>query len=73
MDRAYETFAALVYRFYHTHFVDRMIFRAPEDGDLRSSVTSVFAGDVFREDNTFIHMLLNARSHPWRDADSQRA
>lgn len=61
--RAYQTFSALVYRFYNTNFVDNMIFGAPEDGRFRAGVVSVLAGDVFRNDNPFQEMLLRSRRH----------
>jgi hypothetical protein len=61
--RAYETFAALVYRFYNTNFVDNMIFGAPSEGRFRAGVISVLAGDVFRHDNPFQEMLLRSRRH----------
>jgi hypothetical protein len=66
MERGYDTFASLVYRFYNTAFVDNMIFGAPSEGDLRASVVSVLGGDVFRLDNRFRDMLLRGREQPWR-------
>lgn len=65
----YETFAALVHRFYNTKIVDNLIFGAPADGELRPSVVSVLGGDVFRPDNPFRDMLLNSRATPWRDEE----
>ena len=65
--QGYETFAALVHRFYNTKIVDNLIFGAPADGELRPSVVSVLGGDVFREDNPFRDMLLQSRATPWRD------
>lgn len=67
---AYDTFCAMVYRFYNTRFVDNMIFGAPDDGDLKPAVTSVLGGDVWRQDNRFRDMLLRARAQPWQDPDS---
>jgi flavin-dependent dehydrogenase len=67
--QGYETFAALVHRFYNTKIVDNLIFGAPADGELRPSVVSVLGGDVFREDNPFRDMLLNSRSTPWREEE----
>jgi flavin-dependent dehydrogenase len=69
----YETFAALVHRFYNTKIVDNLIFGAPADGELRPSVVSVLGGDVFREDNPFRDMLLNSRATPWRDEERATA
>jgi flavin-dependent dehydrogenase len=63
MKRGYDTFAALVYRFYNTNFLNNIIFGAPRDGSLRAGVISVLAGDVFRDDNAFQDMLLQSRRH----------
>ena len=67
---AYDTFCAMVYRFYNTRFVDNMIFGAPDEGDLKAAVTSVLGGDIWRQDNRFRDMLLRARAQPWQDAGS---
>ena len=72
MQRAYETFAALVYRFYNTRFVDNFLMRAPADGELRASVTSVLAGDVLRPDNPFRDMLLASRKNPARQPGAEK-
>lgn len=61
VQRGYATFAALVYRFYNTHFARNFILGAPAAGELRPAVTSVLAGDVLRTDNPFQDMLLNSR------------
>jgi flavin-dependent dehydrogenase len=61
MQRGYATFAALVYRFYNTHFARNFILGAPAAGALRPAVTSVLAGDVLRFDNAFQDMLLRSR------------
>lgn len=63
MQRAYDTFAGLVFRFYNTKFVDNIIFGATPDGQFREGVISVLAGDVFREDNPFQEMLLKSKRH----------
>src|SRR5699024_2212676 len=64
MQRAIDTFSALIFRFYHTNIVDNLIFDVPPDGDLRANITSVFAGDVFRYDNAFQDMLLHSHIRP---------
>ena len=70
MKRGYDTFAALVHRFYNTNFVDNVIFGAPREGSLRAGVISVLAGDVYREDNAFQDMLLQSRRHPIRPGET---
>ena len=64
MQRAYDTFAALVYRFYNTRFVDNIIFASPAEGRRRSGIISVLAGDVFGRGNEFQEMLLQSRRLP---------
>jgi len=61
VQRGYQTFAALVYRFYNTNFARNFLLGAPAAGELRPAVTSVLAGDVLRTDNPFQDMLLNSR------------
>jgi flavin-dependent dehydrogenase len=67
MEPGYETFAALVYRFYNTRFVENFLFNAPAQSALRPSVVSVLAGDVFRPDNPFRDMLCASRRTGWRE------
>ena len=69
MQRAYDTFAGLVYRFYNTKFVDNIIFGAPKDGQFRNGVITVLAGDVFRQDNAFQEMLLKSKRHSIRSSE----
>ena len=69
MQRGYDTFAALVDRFYNTRFVDNLIFGAPAEATHRAGVISVLAGDVFRDGNAFQDMLLQSRRQPPRAAE----
>lgn len=64
LQRAYDTFSSLIFRFYHTKIIDNLIFDVPEGGGLRANITSVFTGDVFRYDNDFQEMLLKSRIRP---------
>ncbi|MEE9384107.1 MAG: NAD(P)/FAD-dependent oxidoreductase [Nannocystaceae bacterium] len=64
MERAYDTFGALVHRFYNTNFADHFFFGHPTDKNLRRGVISVLAGDIWRTDNAFQNMLLSARRRP---------
>lgn len=61
MQSGYAIFAALIDRFYNTRFVDNLIFGVPLDGAFEPAVTSVLAGDVWRDDNVFIEMLARSR------------
>ncbi len=67
MEAGYDTFAALVYRFYNTRFAQNFLLGAPPSAALRASVVSVLAGDVFRPDNPFRDMLRASRIKPWRE------
>lgn len=61
MEQGYEVFASMIDRFYNSRFVDNMIFGVPPDGELKPAVTSVLAGDVWRDDNPFADMLRRSR------------
>jgi flavin-dependent dehydrogenase len=63
MDRATQTFAALIDRFYNSRFADTMLLADPGSQPLRPGVTSVLAGDVWRAGNAFQDLLLKARRH----------
>jgi hypothetical protein len=64
MDRAYESFARLIYRFYHTNLVSNLFFNPSPPARMREGVISMLAGDVWRHDNPFQDMLLAARRGP---------
>jgi flavin-dependent dehydrogenase len=64
MERAYRTFAGLIDRFYNTKIVQGLFLAEVEDMPGRAGVMSVLAGDVWRHDNPFQDMLLNARRRP---------
>jgi flavin-dependent dehydrogenase len=59
MAPAYQTFSALIHRFYHTRFVDNILLGKSGHSELRRGVMSALAGDVWRDDNRF-QRLLNA-------------
>lgn len=61
MQRAYETFSAIIHRFYHTRFISHFIFGDIPDQAVETGVVSVLAGDVWRDDNEFQKMLLGSR------------
>jgi len=67
LEGGYDTFAAMVYRFYNTRFVNNMIFGAPAESALRPGIVSVLAGDVFRDDNPFRKMLLTSRAQGFHE------
>ncbi len=57
----YDAFAAIIDRFYHTRFAKHFFFGETSDMRLEREVTSVLAGDVWREDNGFQQMLARSR------------
>lgn len=61
MGHAYNTFGALIDRFYNTRFADTVFLGDSERIALRKNVLSVLAGDVWRDDNPFQDMLLRAK------------
>jgi len=68
MGRAYATFAALIERFYNSHFAESVFLSGAPGTELRRGVMSVLAGDVWRTGNPFQDLLLSARR---RDAQVQ--
>jgi flavin-dependent dehydrogenase len=61
MNGAYEAFAAIIHRFYHTQFVRNVIFGDTRDEDVERGIISVLAGDVWRDDNRFQQALVSSR------------
>jgi flavin-dependent dehydrogenase len=61
MDEGYRAFALLIHRFYNTGLVDNVVLNSPANGELRTSITSMLAGDVWRENNSFREMLFRSR------------
>jgi flavin-dependent dehydrogenase len=65
MDGGIDTFAALIHRFYNTRFVEHFFLDEPAGrGELVPGLTSILAGDVWRDDNPFQRMLLSSRRQP---------
>lgn len=61
MDEGYRAFALLIHRFYNTGLVDNVVLNSPANGELRTSITSMLAGDVWRKNNSFREMLFRSR------------
>jgi flavin-dependent dehydrogenase len=64
MQRGYDTFSAIIHRFYHTHFIKHFIFGNTSEESIERGVVTVLAGDVWRDDNHFQNMLLGSRLQP---------
>ncbi|MDP6944146.1 MAG: NAD(P)/FAD-dependent oxidoreductase [Myxococcota bacterium] len=63
MDQAYEVFARLIHRFYHSRITENLFLSATEGTPMRSGMVSLLAGDVWRDDNRVQEMLLRSRRH----------
>jgi flavin-dependent dehydrogenase len=61
MDEGYRAFALLIHRFYNTGLIDNVVLNSPAEGELRACITSMLAGDVWREGNSFRDMLFRSR------------
>jgi flavin-dependent dehydrogenase len=61
MGHAYDVFATLIYSFYHTGLLHGLFFAKEQDAMLRKGLTSVLAGDVWRDDNPFQQKLMGSK------------
>lgn len=61
MGHAYNTFATLINSFYHSSLLHGLFFSAEQDPMLRKGLTSVLAGDVWRDDNPFQDKLMASK------------
>ena len=69
MEVGYRSFAALIHRFYNHEMVRRLFFVETRGEVMRSGITSVLAGDLWREkENPFQQTLLRSAGHEaWSD------
>ena len=58
LGHAYNVFATLINSWYHTTLLHSLFFAGEQDALLRKGVTSVLAGDVWRDDNPFQQKLM---------------
>jgi flavin-dependent dehydrogenase len=61
MERAYQTFGRFIHRFYNSRLIDNILLTRYFNPQYRQGVISVLAADVWRDDNPFQDMLLDAR------------
>lgn len=61
MAHAYDVFATLINSFYHTPLLHGLFFAPEQDAMLRKGLTSVLAGDVWRNDNPFQEKLMSSK------------
>ena len=69
MEVGYRSFAALIHRFYNHEMVRRLFFVETRGEVMRSGITSVLAGDLWRDkENPFQQTLLRSAGHEaWSD------
>ncbi|MAQ15354.1 MAG: pyridine nucleotide-disulfide oxidoreductase [Sandaracinus sp.] len=60
MERAYQTFGAVIHCFYHTNMVKNLFFYDDPDPALRAGLITVLAGDLWRDDNPFVKMIMRS-------------
>lgn len=61
MSKGYEAFAAIIQRFYDTRFIEHFVFGNVKDEAIERGITSMLAGDVWRDDNSLQNALLSSR------------
>jgi hypothetical protein len=61
MGHAYDVFATLIHSFYHSSLLQDLFFADAQDPLLRKGLTTVLAGDVWRDDNPFQRMLMSSK------------
>lgn len=61
MMHAYTTFATLVNSWYHTSLLHTLFFSPEPNLEWKKGLTSILAGDVWRDDNVFQTMLLSSK------------
>jgi hypothetical protein len=61
MMHAYNTFATLVNSWYHTSLLHTLFFSPEPNLEWKRGLTSILAGDVWRDDNAFQTMLLASK------------
>lgn len=61
LGHAYDVFATLIHSFYHSSLLHGLFFAKEQDAMLRRGLTSVLAGDVWRDDNPFQEKLMGSK------------
>ncbi len=60
IERAYEIFGAVIHSFYHTNMVKNLFFYDDPDPKLRAGLITVLAGDLWRDDNPFVKLIMRS-------------
>ncbi|MCA9610733.1 MAG: tryptophan 7-halogenase, partial [Myxococcales bacterium] len=61
MKHGYDVFATMINAFYRKRLLPDLFFTSEQSSELRRGMTSLLAGDLWREDNTFLEMLWRSR------------
>jgi hypothetical protein len=61
---AYRCFHSIAYRFYNSDLVGNLFLATEPDPGIRAGLITLLAGDVWRSDNRFQDLLLQARRGP---------
>ncbi len=61
MRSAYDSFEQLIRRFYHSKMIHNLFFGGDPDPELRRGLISVLAGDIWRDDNRFLTLLMASK------------
>lgn len=73
MAKAYEIFGAVIHSFYHTNMVKNLFFYDDPDPALRAGLISVLAGDLWRDDNPFVKLILRSARRSTRGGRARTA
>ncbi len=72
MRQAYVVFGSLIRCFYSTNLVKHFFFHPDPDPELRAGLTTILAGDIFRDDNKFQKSITKGR-RLWTPEDALAA
>jgi flavin-dependent dehydrogenase len=64
---ACEVFTWMIDKFYNTNWIQNMFFTADQPPRTQLEITSILAGDVWRNDNQYQNMLLESSRHSYFD------
>lgn len=69
MSSGYRVFEKMIERFYRPHWVENTFFHEYDNPKVTSEITTILAGDVWREDNHFQNQLMNSKRSSIRYVD----
>jgi len=72
IDRATHVFVRMIHKFYHTRWIQNMFFAPDPPERTRREITTILAGDIWRDDNQYQNLLLQSAA-PFQPRRSRRA